>query len=317
MKLSIVVPCFNEEDNIFLFYDLVEKTFQEKDFEYEYIFINDGSKDHTFDVLQDLAEQHKDSNISIINFSRNFGKESAMYAGLKESVGMYTILIDADLQQDPKYIVEMMKILDQNEEYDSVAAFQEKRKEGNILRGCKSTFYHMINKISQVEFVDGASDFRLLRRSMVDAIVSLPENNRFSKGLFSWIGFRTYYMPYEVHARENGCSSWSFWELFKYAIEGFVSFTTLPLRIATILGIVFLFFALLYLIIVLFEKFGMGMPIPGYATITCLILLIGGVQLLCFGIMGEYLSRTYLESKHRPIYIQKDKIVNKAHDVNK
>ncbi len=317
MKLSIVVPCFNEEDNIFLFYDLVEKTFQEKDFEYEYIFINDGSKDHTFDVLQDLAEQHKDSNISIINFSRNFGKESAMYAGLKESVGMYTILIDADLQQDPKYIVEMMKILDQNEEYDSVAAFQEKRKEGNILRGCKSTFYHMINKISQVEFVDGASDFRLLRRSMVDAIVSLPENNRFSKGLFSWIGFRTYYMPYEVHTRENGCSSWSFWGLFKYAIEGFVSFTTLPLRIATILGIVFLFFALLYLIIVLFEKFGMGMPIPGYATITCLILLIGGVQLLCFGIMGEYLSRTYLESKHRPIYIQKDKIVNKAHDVNK
>ena len=308
MKLSLVIPCYNEEANIPLFYRTVEETFMHEDFDYEYIFINDGSKDNTYEELKKLAE-NCNSNIHVLNFSRNFGKESAMFAGLKESTGLYTVIIDVDLQQDPKYILQMMNILDSHKEYDSVAAYQEKRKEGSVLRGFKRTFYHLINKVSQVEFVDGASDFRLLSRSMVDAIISLPENNRFSKGIFSWVGFHTYYMPYEVHERENGCSSWSFWKLFKYAIEGFVSFTTMPLRIATVLGIVFSFLSFLYLVIVLVEKFSMGIPIPGYATIICLILLIGGVQLLCLGIIGEYLSRTYLESKHRPIFIAKNKII--------
>lgn len=308
MKLSLVIPCYNEEANIPLFYRTVEETFMHEDFDYEYIFVNDGSKDNTYNELKKLTESCN-SNIHVINFSRNFGKESAMYAGLKESAGLYTAIIDVDLQQDPKYILQMMNILEKNKEYDSVAAYQEKRKEGSVLRGFKRTFYHLINKVSQVEFVDGASDFRLLSRSMVDAIISLPENNRFSKGIFSWVGFHTYYMPYEVHERENGCSSWSFWKLFKYAIEGFVSFTTMPLRIATVLGIVFSFLSFLYLVIVLVEKFSMGIPIPGYATIICLILLIGGVQLLCLGIIGEYLSRTYLESKHRPIFIAKNKII--------
>ena len=308
MKLSLVVPCYNEEANIPLFYRTVEETFVNEDFDYEYIFVNDGSKDNTYNELKKLVESCN-SNIHVINFSRNFGKESAMFAGLKESTGLYTAIIDADLQQDPKYVLQMMHILETNKEYDSVAAYQEKRKEGSVLRGFKRTFYHLINKVSQVEFVDGASDFRLLSRSMVDAIISLPENNRFSKGIFSWVGFHTYYMPYEVHERENGCSSWSFWKLFKYAIEGFVSFTTMPLRIATVLGIVFSFLSFLYLVIVLVEKFSMGIPIPGYATIICMILLIGGVQLLCLGIIGEYLSRTYLESKHRPIFVAKNKIV--------
>lgn len=308
MKLSLVIPCYNEEANIPLFYRTVEEIFMHEDFDYEYIFVNDGSKDNTYNELKKLVESCN-SNIHVINFSRNFGKESAMFAGLKESTGLYTAIIDADLQQDPKYVLQMMHILETNKEYDSVAAYQEKRKEGSVLRGFKRTFYHLINKVSQVEFVDGASDFRLLSRSMVDAIISLPENNRFSKGIFSWVGFHTYYMPYEVHERENGCSSWSFWKLFKYAIEGFVSFTTMPLRIATVLGIVFSFLSFLYLVIVLVEKFSMGIPIPGYATIICMILLIGGVQLLCLGIIGEYLSRTYLESKHRPIFVAKNKIV--------
>lgn len=308
MKLSLVVPCYNEADNVKLFYEKVEDTFNEQTFDYEYIFINDGSRDQTYVNLKKLAEDHPQANISVINFSRNFGKESAMYAGMKESVGDYTVIIDADLQQDPAYVLRMMQILDDDENLDSVAAFQEKRREGRVLRAFKSTFYHMINKISQVEFVDGASDFRLLSRPMVNAILELPENNRFSKGIFSWVGFHTYYMSYDVLDRVNGQSSWSFWKLFKYAIEGFVSFTTMPLRIATIFGIAFSFLAFLYLIVVLIQKLIMGITIPGYATTICLILLIGGIQLFCLGIMGEYLARTYMETKRRPIFVQRNKI---------
>lgn len=308
MKLSLVVPCYNEAENIALFYQLVEDTFKESDFDYEYIFVNDGSKDATYKNLKKLAEDHLDANINVINFSRNFGKEAAMYAGMKESVGQYTVIIDADLQQDPAYVLRMMQILDEDENMDSVAAFQEQRREGAILRKFKSMFYHMINNISEVEFVDGASDFRLLRREMVDAILSLPENNRFSKGIFSWVGFQTYYMAYDVRDRANGESSWSFWKLFKYAIEGFVSFTTMPLRIATLFGILFSMFAFLYLFVVIIQKLFFSINIPGYATIICLILLIGGLLLLCMGIMGEYLARTYMETKRRPIYVQRNKI---------
>lgn len=308
MKLSLVVPCYNEAENVTLFYELVEKTFSEHDFDYEYIFVNDGSKDDTYLKLKQLAQEHLDSNINVVNFSRNFGKESAMYAGMKESVGDYIVIIDADLQQDPSYVLRMMQILDEDENTDSVAAFQEKRKEGKLLRAFKSTFYHMINRVSQVEFVDGASDFRLLRREMVNAILSLPENNRFSKGIFSWVGFHTYYMAYDVQDRANGESSWSFWKLFTYAIEGFVSFTTMPLRIATLFGILFSMFAFLYLFVVIIQKLFFSINIPGYATIICLILLIGGLMLLCLGIMGEYLARTYMETKRRPIYVQRNKI---------
>lgn len=204
MKLSLVVPCYNEADNVELFYEKVEATFRNETFDYEYIFINDGSRDQTYVKLKELVKTYPDAHINIINFSRNFGKESAMYAGMKESVGDYTVIIDADLQQDPAYVLRMMQILDEDDNLDSVAAFQEKRREGKILRGFKSAFYHMINRVSQVEFVDGASDFRLLSRPMVDAILSLPENNRFSKGIFSWVGFHTYYMAYDVQDRVNG-----------------------------------------------------------------------------------------------------------------
>ena len=308
MKLSMIIPCYNEEKNVELFYERVKEVFADHNFEYEYIFINDGSSDQTYEVLKQLAQLHKESNITVLNFSRNFGKESAMYAGLKESIGEYALIIDADLQQDPAYALSMMEILDKSEEWDSVAAYQKERLEGKILRSFKKTFYHLINKISQVEFVDGASDFRLLRRSMVEAILSLPENNRFSKGIFSWVGFHTYYMPYDVHDRANGKSSWSFWKLMKYAIEGFVSFTTAPLRLATMLGILCSFVSFVYLFVVIMEKVLMKIEIPGYATVICLILLIGGIQLFCVCIMGEYLARTYLEAKHRPLFLQRNKI---------
>lgn len=316
MKLSLIVPCYNEADNIKLFYNKVEETFNGKEFDYEYIFINDGSKDATYQKLKELVNEQLDANINVINFSRNFGKEAAMLAGLKESVGDYVSIIDADLQQDPSYVLKMMKILDEDENLDSVAAFQEKRREGKVLRIFKSSFYRMINRVSQVEFIDGASDFRLLSRVMVDAIVSLPENNRFSKGIFSWVGFNTYYMPYDVLDRVNGQSSWSFWKLLKYAIEGFVSFTTMPLRLATFFGIIFSMFSFLYLFVVIIQKLFFDIVIEGYPTIICLILLIGGIMLFCLGIMGEYLARTYIEAKRRPIYIQKNKLDYKNREKN-
>lgn len=314
MKLSLVVPCYNEEDNIKIFFKVADETFKKEGFDYEFIFINDGSKDQTFQCLKQLSADFPKANISVINFSRNFGKEAAMYAGLKEAIGQYTAIIDADLQQEPSYVLKMMSILEKDEEIDSVAAYQEKRKEGKMLRAFKSTFYRLINKISQVEFIDGASDFRLLSRPMVEAILSLPEANRFSKGIFSWIGFHTYYMPYTVAERVNGQSSWSFWKLLKYAIEGFVSFTTMPLRIATFFGIFFSILSFFYLFIVIIQKLFFDTEIKGYPTIICLILLIGGIVLFCLGIMGEYLARTYIETKRRPIYIQKQKIDYKNRD---
>lgn len=308
MKLSLVVPCYNEADNVQLFYKRVVEVFHGKDFDYECIFVNDGSKDATYQMLIKLTQEYCEDNINVINFSRNFGKEAAMYAGMKESIGEYTVIIDADLQQDPTYVLKMMELLDKNDTLDSVAAYQEKRIEGKLLRSFKKVFYHMINKVSQVEFVDGASDFRMLSRTMIDAILSMPENNRFSKGIFSWIGFHTYYMPYTVLDRANGQSSWSFWKLFKYAIEGFVSFTTMPLRIATFFGIFFSCISFIYLIVVIIQKLFFSIVIEGYATIICLILLIGGIMLFCLGIMGEYLARTYMETKRRPIYLTRNKI---------
>lgn len=314
MKLSLIAPCYNEAKNIKLFYKKVVDTFENKDFEYECIFINDGSKDTTYQELKDLTKEYAQANITVINFSRNFGKESAMYAGMKESIGMYTVIIDVDLQQDPSYVLNMMEILDHDENLDSVAAFQEKRIEGKILRSFKSSFYRMINKISQVEFVDGASDFRMLNRPMIEAILSMPEYNRFSKGIFSWVGFHTFYMPYTVLDRANGESNWSFWKLFKYAIEGFVSFTTMPLRIAMLFGIFFSALSFIYLIVIIIQKLFFSITIKGYPTIICLILLIGGIMLFCLGIMGEYLARTYIETKRRPIYLARNKISYKERE---
>lgn len=310
MKLSLVVPCYNEEGNVKLFAEVVDKAFKEQSYDYELIFVNDGSKDSTMERLRELANTSS-QNIKVVCFSRNFGKESAMYAGLQQTTGDYVTIIDADLQQKPEYVVNMVNILDNHPEYDSVVAYQEQRKENGLLTFFKNRFYKLINKMSEIEFVTGASDFRTFRRSMIDSVLEMKEYYRFSKGIFSWVGFNNYYMPYEVETRTVGSSSWSFWKLFKYAIEGIVSFTTASLRIATLSGILAAFFSLLYLIMVVIQKLFFGVAIPGYATIVVLILLIGGLQLLCIGIIGEYLARTYVETKRRPIYIAREIIDNK------
>lgn len=315
MKLSLIVPCYNEEGNIKLFAETIDNTFKNKIKNYEIIFINDGSQDGTMKELKELLKTSKQA-IKIINFSRNFGKEAGMYAGLKESQGDYVTIIDADLQQRPEYVLKMIDILDKNEEYDSVVAYQEHRKESGVLTFFKNKFYKIINKMSDTEFVMGASDFRTFRRSMVNAIIEMKEYYRFSKGIFSWVGFNQYYMTYEVQTRKQGQSKWSFYKLFKYAIEGIVSFTTVPLRLATIVGILVSLFSLIYLIVVLSQKIFFGIDTQGYATIVTLILLLGGIQLLCIGIIGEYLARTYVETKNRPIYITREILTNEKSKKN-
>ncbi len=310
MKLSLVVPCYNEEDNVDEFYKEVVKTFKDQKFKYEIIFINDGSRDQTILKLKKIARVSKE-NIKIINFSRNFGKEAGMYAGLKAATGDYVAIIDADLQQKPSTVLEMYNILEENTDIDSVAAYQEKRNEPLLKQFFSKLFYKIINKISDIEFVPGASDFRLLRRNMVNSIIEMGEYYRFSKGIFSFVGFNTYYMPYSADKRAHGESKWSFWSLFKYAIEGIVSFTTAPLRIATVLGIFISGFSFIYLIILVCQTLILGIDVPGYATTIGTILLLGGIQLFALGIIGEYLSRTYVEVKKRPIYIVKEEIDNK------
>lgn len=312
MKLSLVVPCYNEEKNVSLFYDAVKNDFASIDFDYEIVFVNDGSKDATFKELQKLCDG--DIPVKIVNFSRNFGKESAMYAGLKETEGDYVTIIDADLQQRPSIALDMVKMLDSESEYDCVAAYQEERKESKLLIFFKNSFYKLINKFADTEFVQGASDFRTFRRPMVEAVLSMDEYFRFSKGLFSWVGFNTKFIPYEVEERATGTSSWSFTKLFKYALEGIFAFTTAPLRMATVVGLLTSFLSMVYLIVVVVQKLCFGIAVAGYATIVALILLLGGIQLLALGIIGEYIARTYIQTKNRPIYIAKNVIKNHKYD---
>ncbi|WP_311487772.1 glycosyltransferase family 2 protein [uncultured Helcococcus sp.] len=306
-KVSIIVPCYNEEKNIFPFFELCKNTLN-PNFEYEYIFVNDGSKDNTFLNIKKLIKDDNSDNIIGINFSRNFGKESAILAGIKNSTGDLISLIDADLQQHPKYINQMVEYLSLNEETDIVACYQNRRKEGKILSSFKSMFYNLINKMSSTKFEKNASDFRTFRRQVAEALVDLDEYHRFSKGLFAWVGFEAHYMPYEVEERLHGKTSWSFSSLTKYAIEGFVGFSTVPLRIATLLGIFTSIASLIYMISIIIKKLVIGIDVAGYATIVSLILLLSGIQLISMGIIGEYLARTYMETKKRPHYIIKNKI---------
>ena len=310
MKISIIVPCYNEEKNVSVIYEAINKLFYNKKYKYEILFVNDGSKDETLKNLKEIANKATD-NVKVINFSRNFGKEAAMYAGLKESDGDFVAIIDADMQQNPILLIKMMNILEKDEDIDCVAAYQDERKEGFILRFFKKRFYKLINKMTEVEFKDGASDFRLFRRNMVDAILSMTEYYRFSKGIFSFVGFNTYYMPYQVEKRLNGKTKWSFKKLFKYAIDGIVSFTTTPLKVSTILGMLISFCSFVYLIVIVVKTLIMGIDVPGYASLLGVVLLLGGIQLLALGIIGEYLARTYIENKRRPIYITKEIIKSK------
>lgn len=305
MLLSVIVPCYNEEDNVALFYNEAMHSLEEIIDEVEFVFINDGSKDNT---LEELKKIYKTAmvNIKIIDFSRNFGKEAALLAGFENAVGDYVAIIDADLQQNPKYICQMLKILNENLEYDCVAAYQDVRKEGKILSFFKDCFYKLINKMTEVEIVRSASDFRLLKRKVVNAILSLPEKCRFSKGIFSWVGFNTYYMPYTVEERANGTSKWSFWKLFAYAIDGIVAFSTVPLVVASIIGIILFIISILLLLIIVVKTLIWGDPVAGFPTLASLLLLTAGIQLLCIGVLGQYLAKNYTESKERPMYIVKD-----------
>lgn len=313
MKLSLVVPCYNEEENIRDFYNAARQVFEAEDYEYELVFVNDGSRDRTQEELEKVFAL-REANVIVETFSRNFGKEAAIYAGFQKATGDFITVIDADLQQRPETVVKMVKILLDNEEFDCVAAYQEKRQEGKFVSKLKDLFYRLINRTSEIEFFPGASDFRTFRRPVVEAILSLPEYHRFSKGIFSWVGFNTCYIPYTAEKRNAGETKWSISKLFKYAVEGFISYTTFPLKIATGLGLFTSLCAIIYLFVVVIQKLCVGNPVPGYPTIVVLILLLGGIQLTILGIIGEYLARMYIQEKHRPIYIEKKLLDYKKND---
>ena len=278
---------------------------------FEMIFINDGSSDNTSKNLKELYKSYS-SVVSVIEFSRNFGKEAAMLAGLRHAKGDFVTIIDADLQQRPEIVVKMVEHLLENEDCDMVAAFQEERIEGKFMSFMKKSFYKCINIASDTEFFQGASDFRTFRKRVAEAILSLPEYYRFSKGIFSWIGFNTYFMPYVAEERFSGTTKWSFFKSLKYAMEGIIAFTTLPLKLATGVGIFTFMASILYMFIVIIQKLFFGVDVPGYATIVVLILFLGGVQLLLIGVVGEYLARTYIQGKNRPVYIEKEVLKAKA-----
>lgn len=301
MKLSVIIPSYNEEGNCKNVYKSLTKVLQ--NIEYELIYIDDGSKDNTYQELEELYNNDK-SHIKVLSFSRNFKKEAAMYAGLCHSRGEYTCIIDGDMQQNPKYLIEMINFLDSNPNYEQVAMVMKKRKVDNFLmRFSKKCFYNLIDKISDIHFENGASDFRMFRRCVTDAIINLTENNRFSKGIFSWVGFNTKYMEYEVQPRTIGKSSFGFRNSFRYALDGILGYSVKPLRISTYLGIISSFLAFVYAIITIIQKIFFDIKVSGYASLMCVILLLSGIQLITIGILGEYLAKTYLETKKRPIYI--------------
>jgi len=305
MKLSLVVPCYNEAESVALFQDAVIQAFDGCGYDYEIVFVDDGSKDATLHNLKKLHGQHR-CNVKIISFSRNFGKEAGLYAGMEHADGEYISLIDADLQQRPEIVRDMVKILDDQPQYDVVAAYQDRRAEGPILSFFKKGFYSLINRLSTVKLQPDASDFRTFRRSVAESMLSLAEYHRFSKGIFAWVGYETCFIPYTAQERVAGKTKWSFRKLFNYALEGIIGFSTAPLRLSVYLGSFTAIAALIYLIAVILEKLIYGIDIPGYATIIVLILLLGGMQLFCIGIIGEYVGKTFEQSKDRPIYIAKE-----------
>ena len=316
MDFSLIVPSYNEEGGIRAFYDAATTCLDKAGLEYELIFVDDGSADATLEKLHELAAQHESDlvkdpaahagSIEVISFSRNFGKESAMLAGLNKATGNYVGFIDADLQQLPETALEMYAILQDHPEFDCVAAVQKKRKEGAVLKFFKEGFYRVFNTISETEIPPDASDFRVFSAQVANALRSMPEYFRFSKGLFSWVGFRTYTIEYEPEERFAGETNWSFKKLMNYALGGIFSFSRWPLKLTLYLGLITSAGAVIYLFIVLFEALAYGIDVPGYPTLACLILLFNGILMLVLGIMGEYLGRIYVESKNRPLYITRE-----------
>ena len=305
MKLSLVVPCYNEAENVAAFQEATIDAFSGCGYDYEIVFVDDGSADATMHQLRKLFNTQA-CPVKVIRFSRNFGKEAAIYAGLGAASGEYISFIDADLQQHPQLVRDMVQILDEKPEYDVVAAYQDRRGESKVLSFFKKSFYKVINRLSDINLKSDASDFRTFRRSVAESILSLGEYHRFSKGIFAWVGYETCYIPYVAAQRHAGTSKWSFRKLMNYAIDGIIGYSTKPLRTATFLSGLTAVAAMIYLIIVVLQKLFTGIDIPGYATIIVLILALGSMQLLCIGIIGEYVGRTFEQSKHRPVYLTKE-----------
>ena len=309
-KISVIVPCYNEEEALPIFYNEIKNVMKElPNYELELLLINDGSKDNTLEVIKKLRK--KDKKIRYISFSRNFGKEAAMYAGLENSTGEYVAIMDADLQDPPKLLIEMVETLEQKE-YDCVGTRRVTRKGEPIIRSFFARmFYKIMRKISRMEIVDGARDFRLMTRQMTESILKLKEYNRFSKGIFTWVGFKTKWLEYENIERVAGKTKWSFWKLFIYSIDGITAFSTFPLVLSTLIGLLFCLVALIMIIIIIIKTLVFGDPTSGWPSLVCIILFVAGIQLFCIGIIGQYIAKLYLEVKNRPIYIIKETENNK------
>ena len=308
MLLSVIVPCYNEEENVPYFYEELMKLtpfFEEKKLTLELIYVDDGSKDGTVGEIKKLND--KDDRVKLVSFSRNFGKEAAIYAGFSKSKGDYVVMMDADLQDPPSLLPKMFRYIEEG--YDSVATRRVSRKGEPVIRSFFARlFYKLINKISKTDIVDGARDYRLMTRQVVDAILSIGEYNRFSKGIFGWVGFNTKWVEYENVERTKGETKWSFWGLFLYSMEGIIAFSTAPLAFASIMGVLFCVIAFVIIITIIVRSLFWQDPTSGWPSLVCIISMVSGVQLLCLGILGQYMSKTYLEVKHRPIYLVKEEI---------
>ena len=300
-KISIIIPCYNEEEAIPYFYEEIEKITKKIKAKFEYIFVDDGSQDNTLKVIKTLAK--KDKKIRYISFSRNFGKEASMLAGLEHATGDYVTTMDADLQDPPELLIEMFNTLE-NEEYDICGAVSISRNGYSFIRKhFTNLFYKIISKISKTEMINGARDFRLMKRYVVEAIISMREYNRYSKGLFSFVGFKTKWIEFENKNRVAGKTKWSLWKLFIYAVEGIISFSTAPLIFSALLGLFFCIISFIMIIFIIIRTLMFGDPVAGWPSLVCIIFFLSGIQLFAIGIIGQYLAKTYLETKNRPIYI--------------
>lgn len=305
-KISIIVPCYNEEESLPIFYKEIDKiSSQMKSVDFEFLFINDGSRDKTLSILRDMAK--KDKRVRYISFSRNFGKEAGMWAGLENANGDYVAIMDADMQDPPSKVKEMYDILSKDKEYDCVGLYTVDHKDYSFFRRiCTNIWYKLISKISDNRQVPGVRDFRLMRRQMVDAILEMKEYNRYTKGIFSFVGFNTKWLEFKIGDRVAGNSKFNFWKLFKYALEGIVSFSTAPLVISAIIGVIFCFIAFIAILVIIIKTLAFGDPVSGWPSLACIVIFVSGVQLFFLGVIGMYLSKTYLEVKNRPIYIVKE-----------
>ena len=300
-KVSIIVPCYNEQEALPYFYAEVTSVMARLAYDYELILVNDGSKDQTLQVIKELAK--KDPHIVYLSFSRNFGKEAAMYAGFRYAGGDYVAVMDADMQDPPSLLPQMLEVLESGE-YDSVATRRVSREGEPVIRSFFARkFYWMINRISDSDIVDGARDFRLMKKDMADAVVQIGEYNRFSKGIFGWVGFRTYWMPFENVGRVAGETKWNFWNLCKYALDGIINFSQTPLYLSSLFGIIMTVVSLLFLAVIVVRRVCFGDPVAGWASLICVIVFMAGIQLFCIGISGQYIAKIYMETKHRPHYI--------------